>query len=164
MKNLFLAILLCSFCVCISCDKQDEVDISPDSLTQCKSGYECLYTFAGNLSVDSNRVKPGKYNVFTYERKSNDNSNDLLLGVDPRTNETSFLLGKKEIQNGQVAYRFSCPACNTVDLKPADGFVKGKKINDTSWLLDIKIALAEVTTGKTWDTLKLKQYFSLKNN
>lgn len=136
----------------------------PDGLTQCDSRYKCLYTFSGNLTIDSNRVKPGKYTVFQYQRKNNNGSDILLLDIDPRTNGTSFSLGKKEIQNGQVAYKFICPVCNTIGLKPVDGFIRGKKTNDKTWLLDMKIVMAEVSTGAVFDTIKLKQYFNLKSN
>ncbi|WP_207427892.1 hypothetical protein [Pedobacter sp. SYSU D00535] len=77
---------------------------------------------------------------------------------------TSFSFADKEVKTN-VNFKTICTVCNTFDLKPLSGSVKGlntdpqKPADQTKWLLDIHVVLGTVDTEVPVDTILLKQYF-----
>ncbi|MBE7179066.1 MAG: hypothetical protein INR69_21865 [Mucilaginibacter polytrichastri] len=79
-------------------------------------------------------------------------------------NASSFRLTKSEISSGHVRNYFNCPLCDYILLNPVDGFVEGKKLNSSKWLIDAQIILATRLYSKITDTVKVRQIFIRKNS
>ncbi|MBE7176176.1 MAG: hypothetical protein INR69_07225 [Mucilaginibacter polytrichastri] len=107
------------------------------------------------------RVQNGNTRVFRYNQTFTSitaSMRDLLFSVPMSDNR--FEIGNAEITSGRVVYRHICPACNTIDLKPAGGIIKGQKADGNRWLIDATVYLkADLPGQAVSDTLHVKQYF-----
>ena len=132
-----------------SCEKGEMGDGSD----KCE---RCTYTFRGNTGTGSlifeykNYFLEGLMGYRTTAYRG--------LSVEVPAGVNVFNYGDKEIAGDKVNYLFMCVNCGAITFEPVGGTIKGRKIDDRTWLLDAKVYLESQTDQR--DTLIFKQFFT----
>lgn len=79
------------------------------------------------------------------------------LSVEVPAGVNAFNYGDKEIASNKVNYFSMCMQCGTIAFEPVGGTIKGRKIDDRTWLLDANVYLESQTDYS--DTIVFKQFF-----
>lgn len=153
----------------VSCNKdrglKPSVEMDETNLTACPANTNCesLFTEHAQFVAQDGIKKFGKYRLFWASTFSSGMTSTIYVEA-PMEGDT-FSLGKEDILAGRVKFLQYCPACNTIDYKPIDGYVKGsnltpdKRADQTKWLLEIKIILGVEGNASLKQTMYIKQYF-----
>jgi len=167
--HLLLFCLLTGMTLLLSCTKksdvQNELKIDDKNLTSCGSGAGCEYLFTEQADLNAdNSFKPGSYRLFWFKEQSSGFSTSIYIKAPMQGN--GFKLTQADLLAGRVLFNQSCPSCNLVLFKLADGYVKGvnttpeKRADQARWLLEGKVILQGVSIPSIRDTVFVKQYFS----
>ena len=149
----------------LSCQKEKLDPLPEDELGSCEP---CEFVYRKSARLDGLRVEDGNNLVFMYKdywvSLTNQHPNQAWqnysgLFFEVPAGADSFHFDKDDMSDGKVAHITMCPNCGYVALKPVDGFVKGKKVSSTRWLVEAKVVLAAEYSGETFDTLAFNRYF-----
>ena len=106
-----------------ACSKGETAALTSDDLTECTL---CGFYYRENAQSAGGLIVDGKNRVFTYNQSPNHElSMYKIVHIEIPTSRNSFVMKGEVIGNGNVAYLFVCPFCNTVALAPVDGFIQG---------------------------------------
>jgi hypothetical protein len=144
----------------LACKKQEN-DLKNDKFTDCPSNSSCSYLFIDYGDIKDNRVVPGNFRVFQAKFKNQYSTASYFFKIDRRDGQ--FYIASSQIRN-TVGYTFYCPACNSIQLSPAAGYIKGSRIANNKWLIDAAIIMTIDNVSQYRDTVHLKQYFDLASN
>lgn len=144
---LVIALLLAGIASC----KKGEIG---DGLNKCE---RCSYTFRENAGTGSLIFV---YKHYFFEGRVGDPSTPYRgLSVEVPAGMNVFSYGDKEIASDKLNSLFMCVNCGAIAFKPVGGMIKGRKIDDRTWLLDANVFLESEGTDLR-DTLVFKQFFT----
>ncbi len=133
-------------------------------VTSCEKGDErndcerCTYTFRGNTAAGSLVFE---YKHYFFEGRVGGTSTPYRgLSVEAPAGANAFSYGDKDIASDKVNHLFMCMNCGAVAFKPVGGTIRGRKIDDRTWLLDARVYLESQTDLR--DTIVFKQFFTNK--
>jgi hypothetical protein len=129
------------------------------------------YSFRTNAGIDTSRtpanwlsasIVGGSKLVFNYERNystcpeiaDGGSTNILFLEVDPSV--TSFDYEASGFRQRMVYFRRICFCTESGFLIPNDGRIKGNRIDDRSWKIDVDIVVSNGESIKTSAIYKLQ--------
>ena len=165
MKATWILMLLLMIFTSFSCRKDDRVNLMAESLTTCPPGSDCRYLFLEHADVNTDFIgfTSGSYRLFWSVVEDKFTSTRIYIKA-PMADD-GFVLGKSEILAGRVKLIQTCMHCNSIYLKPVDGYVKGtnvtpdKPADQTKWFLEIKLYLESEGKPLAKDTINVSQYF-----
>jgi len=165
MKATWILVLLLTIFTIISCKKDDRVNQMTENLTTCPSGSDCRYLFLQHADINANFMgfTSGSYRLFWSVVEDKFTTTRLYIKA-PMAGD-HFALGKSDILAERVKLIQTCIYCNSIDMKPIDGYVKGtnitpdKQADQTKWLLEIKLYLESEGKPLAKDTINITQYF-----
>lgn len=116
----------------------------------------CTYTLRENTGTGSLIFE---YKHYFFEGSVGGSSTPYRgLSVEVPTGMNVFSYGDKEIVSDKVNYLFMCVNCGAIAFEPVGGVIKGRKIDDRTWLLDANVYLGSPTEIR--DTVVFKQFFT----
>jgi len=160
-----LIILLTTTLASLSCKKDNQAVMQEQSMTSCPSGSDCRYLFSEYADLNTNFIgfTKGTYRLFWSTVDDKLTSTRIYIKAPMEGNR--FVLDKADILAERVKLIEVCAFCNSLNMKPVDGYVKGtnvspeKRADQTKWQLEIKLYLESEDDALTKDTLTINQHF-----
>lgn len=149
MKKHTLLVMALLVAGLVSCEKGE----IGDEVNDCK---RCTYTFRGNTNASSLIFE---YKHYFFEGRVGGSSTPYRgLSVEVPAGLDVFSYGDKEIASDKVNALLMCVNCYAVALEPVGGTIKGRKVDERTWLLDAKVYLGSQSDHR--DTIVFKQFFT----
>lgn len=144
-KYTLLAMVLLA-AVMASCKEADE-------LNHCE---RCTYTFRANTNAGSLIFE---YKHYFWEGPVGGSSSPYRgLSIEVPAGMNAFSYGDKEIASDKVNSLLMCVNCGAIAVEPVSGTIKGRKIDERTWLVDANVYLRSASEIR--DTIMFKQFFT----
>lgn len=150
--------------VLLGCRKDNTPKVTlSTTLTNCPANSTCTYSYYNNADfANAGTVIHGNYRVFSYQ-----SVNASVCGATSQfyfktaLSDDDFDITSNQIASGDVfANDFTCPCCEIdVLFKPIGGEIKGKRTDDTHWLVNASIVFGTSAMNPV-DTVVVNQYFT----
>lgn len=150
---------------CLSCQKEKLDTLPDDELGACPL---CEFTYRKSTASDTWFITEGNSLIFMYKNYWQPSTNQFSgqvvrnysgLFFEVPVGVNSFRLDKDDMKAGKVVPVTMCPNCGVVAVKAVDGFVKGQKITNSTWLVEVNVVLVAEYTGEISHTIAFNRYF-----